>query len=256
MQRSEKIINGIKVSYIHSIIQNDAPIVVFLHGWASEGIHFKNLFPQNQSFIAIDFPPFGKSGDLPSSVGLLDFANITKKWIEYCVPCNKKIIVVGHSFGGRIIIKMISEQLFSHQIEKIICIGVPFYRQYSWKHYIIERCAYYFSFAPIFKKSFKKILYSFWKNSDYEALGENIVLKKTFQNTIKEPIDTSIPLLSAYPLFLLWGEKDEITPVSFAQRVQAIIPSACLEVVPSAGHMPFIDSPSICRSVFFKMLQK
>ncbi len=46
------------------------------------------------------------------------------------------------------------------------------------------------------------------------------------------------------PLLLVWGEKDEVTPLArIGQRMQAEIPGARLEVIPGAGHMVLDDAP-------------
>ncbi len=46
------------------------------------------------------------------------------------------------------------------------------------------------------------------------------------------------------PLLLVWGEKDEVTPLaSVGQRLQAEIPGAQLQVIPGAGHLVLDDAP-------------
>jgi pimeloyl-ACP methyl ester carboxylesterase len=46
------------------------------------------------------------------------------------------------------------------------------------------------------------------------------------------------------PLLLVWGERDEVTPLAaIGQRMQAEIPGARLEVIPNAGHLVLDDAP-------------
>ena len=45
------------------------------------------------------------------------------------------------------------------------------------------------------------------------------------------------------PTLVVWGEDDCIVPVSAGERIAAAIPSARLEVVAGAGHLPHIEKP-------------
>uniref|UniRef100_UPI0039062681 alpha/beta fold hydrolase n=1 Tax=Pseudomonas protegens TaxID=380021 RepID=UPI0039062681 len=38
------------------------------------------------------------------------------------------------------------------------------------------------------------------------------------------------------PVLLLWGDCDPISPVAVGQRLAALLPNACLRIVPGAGH--------------------
>jgi 2-hydroxy-6-oxonona-2,4-dienedioate hydrolase len=45
------------------------------------------------------------------------------------------------------------------------------------------------------------------------------------------------------PTLLYWGERDNYGPPDVARRVAATIPDARLELVPDAGHLPWLDDP-------------
>lgn len=44
-----------------------------------------------------------------------------------------------------------------------------------------------------------------------------------------------------FPLTLIWGETDSVTPLSQAQHLQSLMPNAQLVVIPKAGHIPQIE---------------
>jgi pimeloyl-ACP methyl ester carboxylesterase len=51
-----------------------------------------------------------------------------------------------------------------------------------------------------------------------------------------------------FPVTLIWGEADTITPLSQAQHLQAWLPHARLIVIPKAGHIPQIEDPALFRA--------
>ncbi|MCA1734416.1 MAG: alpha/beta fold hydrolase, partial [Acidobacteria bacterium] len=45
------------------------------------------------------------------------------------------------------------------------------------------------------------------------------------------------------PVTLIWGEKDGILPLDYAQRLAAAIPGAELRTIPDCGHIPHNECP-------------
>ena len=45
------------------------------------------------------------------------------------------------------------------------------------------------------------------------------------------------------PVLLIWGEKDVVVPVAYAQAFAAHLPGSRVEVIPGAGHSPMIEEP-------------
>jgi len=45
------------------------------------------------------------------------------------------------------------------------------------------------------------------------------------------------------PVLLLWGEDDDLVPVTFGRAAAAAIPGSQLVVLPGVGHIPSIDAP-------------
>lgn len=53
----------------------------------------------------------------------------------------------------------------------------------------------------------------------------------------------------AAPTFFLWGEDDTFGGVDTARRVVSAMPDAELEMLPAAGHLPWLDDPDHAASV-------
>ncbi len=50
-------------------------------------------------------------------------------------------------------------------------------------------------------------------------------------------------LTASMPMAVVWGEDDQVIPVSHAERAARLAPTARVEVVPNAGHFPHKDHP-------------
>jgi pimeloyl-ACP methyl ester carboxylesterase len=57
-----------------------------------------------------------------------------------------------------------------------------------------------------------------------------------------------------FPVTLVWGEADTITPLSQAQHLQAWLPRSSLIVIPKAGHIPQIEEPVQFRAALTRAL--
>jgi pimeloyl-ACP methyl ester carboxylesterase len=51
------------------------------------------------------------------------------------------------------------------------------------------------------------------------------------------------------PVLLIWGESDQITPVSLGERMSREIPAARLEIVPNTGHLVLDEAPESVGSL-------
>jgi pimeloyl-ACP methyl ester carboxylesterase len=60
--------------------------------------------------------------------------------------------------------------------------------------------------------------------------------------------------LETMPLQLIWGNHDQIIPISVAHGILAALPHAQLEVVPGAGHLPHQEKPEAVLSVLQRFL--
>jgi pimeloyl-ACP methyl ester carboxylesterase len=67
--------------------------------------------------------------------------------------------------------------------------------------------------------------------------------------------------LSAYstlpfPVELIWGETDTITPLSQGKHLQQLLADSSLVVIPRAGHGPFLEEPDLFEAVLADALSR
>lgn len=219
--------------------------ILFLHGW-QDNLHtfdaLAKILAGSYRIVRLDLPGFGQSETPQTAWNLDDYIECVKSFIE---KQNLQIdALAGHSFGGRIIIKGVSEKKF--QEAKIILINAAgvkarqnTLRNALWKATakiggLVSRMPP-FSF---FRENLRKKVYNNL-DSDYPNTG---ALKETFVKVISEDLSASAKKIVA-PTLLIWGENDTATPLSDGQRLAQLIPNAKLEIIEGAGHFVHQEKP-------------
>jgi pimeloyl-ACP methyl ester carboxylesterase len=57
------------------------------------------------------------------------------------------------------------------------------------------------------------------------------------------------------PALVLWGEADQIVPVSVGQALADALPHAHFHVLPECGHLPTLEEPAECAELFVEFLE-
>ena len=114
-----KSIDGLNINYI---CKGEGEPVVLLHGWGSNITLFNaaiDLLSVKYQVIAFDMPGFGESDEPKEPWCVDDYVDFVLKFLsEYQF---EKITFLGHSFGGRVIIKLCARPL-PFEIEKVILV--------------------------------------------------------------------------------------------------------------------------------------
>ena len=69
-------------------------------------------------------------------------------------------------------------------------------------------------------------------------------MKETYLNVIKEDISNIFSNISV-PTLLIWGKKDNITPLRHAHFMKEKISGVELEIIPNVKHNPHREAPEI-----------
>jgi pimeloyl-ACP methyl ester carboxylesterase len=69
--------------------------------------------------------------------------------------------------------------------------------------------------------------------------------------------DDARPLLQrlTMPVLLLWGERDPLVPLVYAEQMRAMIPNSRLQVIPHAGHIPMWENPEAFNAALLEFLR-
>lgn len=73
-------------------------------------------------------------------------------------------------------------------------------------------------------------------------------MRGTFVKTVTLDLLPCLPDIRV-PTLLLWGDKDEETPLSDGKTMERLIPESRLIVVAGAGHFSYLDKPAFVGAV-------
>ena len=245
---------------INYIEKGEGDLVVLLHGWGSNITLFDsmiNLLSLKYKVVAMDMPGFGESEEPkePWDVdGYVDFVLEFLKKYDF-----KKVTLLGHSFGGRVIIKLCSREL-PFEVEKVILVdsaGVKPEKTASqkFKQSVYKATKKIYS-SDAFSKLFPDALENLRRrngSADYNAASP--IMRQTLVKVVNEDLCHLMPKIKA-PTLLFWGEKDTATPLSDAKRMEKLIPDAGLVTVAGAGHYSFLENMPLFVRVLESFLAK
>lgn len=217
--------------------EGNGPILLFLHGWKDTMHSFDlNVAELKSSFriIRLDLPGFGSTEAPKQAWDVGQYVAFVKEFIEK-LQLNVEALI-GHSFGGRLILKGVGSNILS--TNKIVLIGsAGIVKNKDLKHAVLKFFAKIASAilkVPPFSFISTKLKKWFYSRigSDYMGTGE---LKETFKLVINEDLQKYAKTIQV-PTLLVWGENDASTPVSDARLLATLIQDSKLIVLPEAGH--------------------
>ena len=238
---------------INYIDEGEGEAVLLLHGWGSNLKSFLNLINQLKSkyrVLAFDYPGFGESSDLDRSFSIDDYVNITIKFLKELNI--DSVILVGHSYGGRIIIKLNSRNDLPFNISKNVLIdsaGLKDKKDIKTKLKIylfktLKKITYLLPVKQSIKEQLEHFLKSKFGSNDYASASK--VLQETLVKSVNEDLTDLLPNMRE--TLLIWGDNDNVTPMWMADTMKKNISNSGL-VVLHGGHFSYIDDPIIFSKV-------
>lgn len=232
---------GLKIYYE---IHGSGKEIVLLHGWEASIDAFKpviDYFSNTFKVIALDLPGFGKS-DLPKNAwGIDNYASLVKEFLDKMFISYP--ILIGHSFGGRIIISLVANGgIKAHKIVLIDSAGIKPKRKirYYVKVYTFKAIKNLLQ-MPFLKYKTDNVIErarNIFGSGDYKNTSG--VLRETMVKVVNEDLKGLLPKINA-PTLLIWGENDKVTPISDGKQMEKLIPDAGLVVLKDAGHFSYLE---------------
>lgn len=247
------------------VVQNkkSKDIIIILHGWGSlkekwqEVRQYIEKSYENDScsvkIIVPDLPGFKKETGLGRVWDLDDYV----EWFKnFCSDFDEPFFLLGHSFGGRIAIKYTTQN--PERLKGLILVssaGIIPKKKFSRN--IASKTAQFgkvFSFVP-FYKLFRKGFYKYiLRRTDYIQAEKLPYLKETFKNVIKEDLRQYFSKIKIRCL-ILWGDKDDMTPLSDGNLMAREIPNSRLEILQGIGHFPYMENPELLSQKIIKFIK-
>ncbi len=216
--------------------------LILLHGWGHDVSSFWGLVDllKNQFTIwLVDLPGFGRSETPKKAFDTKDYAKILVDFIKK--NSIKNSIVLGHSFGGKVALKL--TRYYPKLIDKLILIGssgikpdpsikrVLIYPLAKIIHHLIPDI---FNLKTLIRKRFYRKI-----ESDYENAG---LMKDSLIKTLKEDLTYDLSQIKVETL-ILWGEKDRAVSLKYGKRMYQLIENSKLVILEGKGHYLHIHDP-------------
>lgn len=243
---------------INSLHFGNGPAIIMLHGWNRSLSDLKplgDILAEYSTVHLLDLPGFGGSSPPPEEgwdtkqyAGLV-FAYIKSQGLE-------KVTLLGHSFGGRISLRLCVEH--PELVDRLILIDSHGLRPtrtlyQNMRVASIKRLAKVVQFIDkhfglnIYRDKFAKRFGS----PDYLNAG---ILKNTFVKTISEDQSGDVQKIKAKTL-LIWGSEDKETPVAMGEKFSQLIKDSKLIIVEGKDHNPFHGlGAQLCANYIIKFI--
>ncbi|WP_340105881.1 alpha/beta fold hydrolase [Rhodohalobacter sp. 8-1] len=243
--------NGLDIAYYK--VGAGKPLIM-LHGWGSSSAVMMPLakkLASQRTCILLDLPGFGESPEPRSAWSVGNYAGMVLAFLQENYPDTSVDFLV-HSFGGRILLKILSMKDRPVQIDKMIITGGAGLKPKRSLSFHAKRLT-----AKLLKLPVKLVIPSkrdavmnrlrktqLWKSlgsSDYQKLTG--VMRETFVKSVTEFFDDQLSSIDEEVL-LLWGKDDAATPMDQAKRLEKGLNNSALVEIEEAGHYAFLDQPA------------
>lgn len=168
----------------------------------------------------------------------------------------KNPVLVGHSNGGRIIMKLCGEKMLNPP--KIIFIDAAGIKaKPSFKKTVkikTFKTVKWFLTLPGIKNVSEGLLTearNYFGSADYTAAHP--VMRSTMVNLINEDLTPIVKNISC-PTLLIWGDKDTDTPLYMAKKLESLIDDTGLCILKDTGHFSFAQKPYEAQAIIKSFL--
>jgi pimeloyl-ACP methyl ester carboxylesterase len=263
IEERELRLDGVRVFYRQ--VDGDGPPAVYCHGNPSHGEDWLPFMERGGASIAIDMPGWGRS-DRPRPERFDYSMDGLSAFLERCLDelgvAERRLVV--HDWGS---LALIGAQRRPELVERLAIVNaVPLLPGYRW-HWI----------AQIWRRRPAGEIFNAMTSRAGVALlmrqasGDRGPMPSAFVDSIWDRWDpgTGRATLALYrhadperlaaagrslarlacPALVLWGERDPYLPTRFAQAYAEALPDAEMELVPGAGHWPWIDDARVIDRV-------
>ncbi len=232
-------LNGIKLHYEKS---GAGRPLLLLHGWGGSIASFAAVQQHLEKDFCVynlDLPGFGESPPPSRAWGTEEYTACLQDFLA--AQQIKRPILIGHSFGGRLSIRLGALGIPA-KIVLVDAAGLPPKRPLSYylKVYSYKAAKLVFRLPGL--SHWREQVLDWFRgrsgSSDYrEASG---VMRQTFVRVVNEDLGPLLPRISA-PTLLIWGDRDTATPLSDGKKMEQLIPDAGLVVFAGAGHFSYLE---------------
>ncbi len=248
-------IDGYEINY--EITGQGEKTVVILQGWATSVPVYRRmaaLLEEKYRVVRFDFPGFGASEEPREPWNVKAYTDFFIKFMEALGI--REATLVGHSYGGRVILKLAEYDRLPFTVERIVLVdaaGLVAEKTAAQKAKIRR-------YKLLKKIAYSKLVYDFfpdlvddWQSrqgsDDYRNASP--IMRQALVMAVNEDLSHCLPKIQQ-DVFLIWGEEDDAVPLALAEKMDRLLPQSGLVVIKGAGHFPFLEQPEAFDRVFLR----
>jgi len=199
----------------------------------------------------LTFHGFGESDEPKTAWDVDKYTDLVEKFIEKMGIT--KLSLLGHSFVGRVIIKLCSRENLKFEIDKIVLVDSAGIKHTPKK--TIKQRIYKITF-PVIKKISPSLLNKIkTKVGSRDYRNATPMMRDILVKVVNEDLTELIPNIQS-PTLLIWGENDTATPYSDAEYIKDHVRDAGIVKIENAGHFSFLENPYLVNKVLESFLKK
>ena len=233
---SFKQIAGLKIHYL--LKGKKGKDVILLHGWGQNTIMMDYIAEYLKAHFKVynfDFPGFGESEEPKEAWGVEEYSNFLKEFVDTFKI--ESPILIGHSFGCRVAIRY----SYKYPVSKMVLTGAAGIRDkrgidYYFKTYTYKLGKYCLK-KGLFKDKLKKIQE---KAGSEDYRNTSGIMRETFVKVVNDDVTPILKDIKT-PTLLVFGEKDESTPVSKGKMMEKLMPDATLVIFENDDHFAYFN---------------
>ena len=255
--------NGHKIFYSESK-NKEKKHVLFIHGIGASLVGWRDIpdaLSEHFHTVSVDLIEFGGS-DKPETADytvkglsrfIFDFLQAIGIRIE-----EEKICIVGHSLGGYIALQFATEK--KDLVEKLVLVDpsgelngpTPLLSRYrdaaneSLQVLKYDKLKKVFEDMYALSSSLLPMVVGIFLDT-IEKPGALYAFNSAFNDSTGKEIESNeLKRIKDIPCSILWGANDNlISPNEYAEKFLRDLPNAHLEIIPDAGHAPFVEKTAI-----------
>jgi len=251
-------VDGVEAFYRR--VAGEGTPTVYCHGNPTHGEDWQPFLERGGPAVAIDMPGWGRS-DRPDPArfdySMYGLSAFLERCLEELGVERRKLVV--HDWGS---LALIGAQRRPDLVERLVVIdAVPLLPGYRW-HWIAQlwrrRGVGEFLNATTTKSSMALLMRQasgdrgpmppefidmVWKHWDKGTQAATLALYRHADPDRLAKAGQDLNRLDC-PSLILWGARDPYLPTKFTHAYADVLPASELQIVPTAGHWPWIDDPA------------
>lgn len=217
-------------------IQGEGQAVVLLHGWGQNMQMMQaiqNHLAKDFKVFNLDFPGFGQSSMPLTAWGVFDYA----EFIHELLKANhvENPILIGHSFGCRVAICYASK----YPVKKMVLTGAAGLRSTPTRAQELKSKSYKIGKKLVQmtgSKTLEESLKNHFGSEDYKNTSG--ILREIFVKVVNEDLIDYLDKFDC-PVLLVWGDKDEATPLWMGKVMEEKMKNAGLAIFEGDDHYAY-----------------